>query len=312
MNIILDKIPLGIILFNELNEIIYLNRFGKRYIEVNDCVLDIIKDITIKTLANSVSVEKVIKYSNSDELYVWRVKTEIVNYSSSQVMVIFEDETTEFRLEQTILKAEKLAVVGHLAIGSLVEIRNPLTSARGFCQLIEEPTKNQKDYIDIISKELAQIQDIVENCTTTVEPSQNSNLDVIYNKFWAFLRNKIDSYKLIMIMDPFTKLPISLSEEDINALLKMIDILNIWIEENTYIISVELFEKANYLKIKIKSNFDFKSDISEAANLVKIINPLKFKSSRIEMQIINNNTVSANVEFPIIPASIQKPHLVAK
>jgi len=310
MNLILDNIPLGIILFNESNEIIYINRFGKRYIEVNDCVLDIIKDIAIKTLANSVSVEKVFKYSNSDELYVWRVKTEFINYSSSQVMVVFEDETTEFRLEQTILKAEKLAVVGHLAIGSLVEIRNPLTSARGFCQLIEEPTKNQKDYIDIISKELAQIQDIVENCTTTVEPSRSSNLDVIYNRFWSFLRNEINSYKLIMVMDSF-KLPISISEEDVNILFKIVDMLNIWVEENTYIISIELFEKANYLKLNIKSHFDLSSHIFETTNLVKI-NPVKFKSNRIDIQIIDNNTISVNMNFPTMPASIQKPHLIAK
>jgi signal transduction histidine kinase len=227
-------------------------------------------------------------------------------------MVIFEDETTEFRLEQTILKAEKLAVVGHLALGSLIEIRNPLTSARGFCQLIEEPTKNQKDYIEIISKELAQIQDIVENCSTAVEPVKYNNLEIIYQRFWVYIRNKIDSYQLIMVSNENEKITFGFSEENINIILKVMDLLNIWVEDNTYILNIELIHESKHINFNIKSTFDKNDDLVNSVNLIKTINRLKFKNNRIDIQVINNNTISININFPIISSNIKKPHLIAK
>jgi two-component system sporulation sensor kinase B len=52
-----------------------------------------------------------------------------------------------------------------------MEIRNPLTSAIGFCQLIEDDDKVKKDYLEIISRELEQIQGIIENYATVSESS---------------------------------------------------------------------------------------------------------------------------------------------
>ncbi|MDD3364107.1 MAG: histidine kinase dimerization/phospho-acceptor domain-containing protein, partial [Syntrophomonas sp.] len=214
-----------------------------------------------------------------------------------------------YQLEQTILKADKLAIVGQLAIGSLVEIRNPLTIARGFCQFIEENSEIEPEYIEIILNELRQIQDIVANCMSMVDNSQYSNLELLYKKIWACVGSQIDSYKLIMITDDFDNLTINIAEEHVNTIIVgLMQLLNIWLEENTHIlISVELLEEAKYLNLNIRADCDVKWDIYEPGNLETIIRCLEGKNNQMELQIINNNTIMVKLHLPIIVPQYSVP-----
>ena len=300
----LDKIPLGIIVFNEFNKIITANASGKVFIEkTKDCMWEVINDIVSQTLQSNVPIEKIIKYGNMNDFYVWRIKTEFIQYTSPEIVVIIQDETITYQLEQTILKADKLAVAGQLAIGSLVEIRNPLTIARGFCQFIqEEHNEIEPEYIEIILNELKQIQDVVENCMSMVDYSQYSNLELLYKKIWACVGSQIDDYKLIMITDDFDNLTINIAEEHVNTIIvRLINLLNIWLEENTHIlISVELLEEAKYLNLNIRACCDVKLDIYGSGTLETMINCLEGKNNQMELEIINTNTIVVKLNLPII------------
>jgi len=300
---ILDKIPLGIIIFNEANEIISVNGWGEEFIEKTDsCLLGILHDLAKDTWANNLSIEKIVEFYDSNGLFMWSIKTELVKSSFPQVMVVVQDETVKFQLEQTILKAERLAVVGHLAIGSLVEIRNPLTSARGFCQLIQDNTIIKKDYIDIISTELGQIQDIVEKCTFTSEPIPSRCLDDISNKIWAFIGSKIDSFKIIMVSDAGGNSVLDISEEQINAIISLIESLN-WIEESVYILNFATAAGSMSLKLNIESISENERDIFRSSMQNKTINRLNLQNSHINMRIINNQTINIELNLPMISAN---------
>lgn len=73
---------------------------------------------------------------------------------------------------EQIQKAEKLALVGQLAAGVAHEIRNPLTSIKGFVQLIQ--VKEGKDipefYLDTIVDELDRIDQIVGEMVVLAKP----------------------------------------------------------------------------------------------------------------------------------------------
>ncbi|WP_291325868.1 ATP-binding protein [Desulfovibrio sp. UCD-KL4C] len=63
-----------------------------------------------------------------------------------RTMVIIRDRTDIAELEDDLNEARRLASIGSLAAGVAHEIRNPLSSLRGFAQLFAEKLKNEKPY----------------------------------------------------------------------------------------------------------------------------------------------------------------------
>jgi two-component system, sporulation sensor kinase A len=80
------------------------------------------------------------------------------------------DITESKKTEELLQRADKLNVVGHLAAGLAHEIRNPLTSLRGFLQLLR-PTHREKDkYYDLMLSELDRINTILSELLIIAKP----------------------------------------------------------------------------------------------------------------------------------------------
>ena len=76
-------------------------------------------------------------------------------------------ETTEGLLQ----KSEKLALVGQLAAGIAHEIRNPLTSIKGFIQLFKSKYTSDEDYFNLVLSELERINLIVGEFLVLAKPT---------------------------------------------------------------------------------------------------------------------------------------------
>jgi PAS domain S-box-containing protein len=89
-------------------------------------------------------------------------------------MAIYKDITKIERLEEQIRQSDKLAVVGELAAGTAHEIRNPLTSIRGFVQLLLNDFPegaHQRQYIELILSEITRINNIIKEMLLLAKPS---------------------------------------------------------------------------------------------------------------------------------------------
>jgi PAS domain S-box-containing protein len=92
-------------------------------------------------------------------------------------VIILKDITERKITEQKLLKAETLNVVGELAAGVAHEIRNPLTSLKGFVQLIQNQTGDYDQYLSIILSEVDRIEHIIkEFLVLSKSNSQNFEL----------------------------------------------------------------------------------------------------------------------------------------
>ncbi|MGI5921105.1 MAG: histidine kinase dimerization/phospho-acceptor domain-containing protein [Syntrophomonadaceae bacterium] len=300
-SLILDKIPLGIIVFDESQQISYMNSVAVTCTQnTNDFLLEAIKQLAERTFEKLEPIEKIVKYSTVDDFWVWKVRTDLFNDSLSQVLVVIQDETVNSQLEQTILKAEKLAVAGQLAIGSLVEIRNPLTSARGFCQLIENSEAHQ-EYIEIISKELEQIQRIVSSCSSITYANPSNNLEVIYRKFFSSIHDRVSCFKLMMINDIFDDLMVTVAEEQINTVINnLMNLVINWLDTNICItINSEVAKEADYLELNVRVRKATNQTLIRPGNIDDSVKCLTATYDNIEFKVVDSNTLAFTLRLPI-------------
>jgi PAS domain S-box-containing protein len=83
---------------------------------------------------------------------------------------ITRDITEKKRTEELLIRSEKLSAIGQLAAGVAHEIRNPLTTLRGFVQLLQTSLPNQNHYFSIMLSELDRINLIVSEFMVLAKP----------------------------------------------------------------------------------------------------------------------------------------------
>ena len=90
--------------------------------------------------------------------------------SRKGILVIGRDISELKKTEEALVKNEKLVVVGELAAGIAHEIRNPLTTVKGFLQLVKEKNISIETCQDLLILELERINAIVTELLMLAKP----------------------------------------------------------------------------------------------------------------------------------------------
>ncbi|HSO57235.1 MAG TPA: ATP-binding protein [Paenisporosarcina sp.] len=117
------------------------------------------------------NIEHRIKRSDGSMFFFEVSSMNIIFGEKEAVLSIGKDITVrKVQTERLLQKSEKLALLGQMAAGIAHEIRNPLTSIKGFIQLLK--TNNLKEeYFDMIFSELERINSFVGEFLVLAKPS---------------------------------------------------------------------------------------------------------------------------------------------
>lgn len=117
-----------------------------------------------------------IRNRAKDGSYYW-VATTIVPFLNDngkpyQYLAIRNDITEKKKSEELLHRQDKLAAVGQLAAGVAHEIRNPLTSMKGYAEFLhmEEEDTQRQEYLEIILDEIDRVNNIVEEFMVLAKP----------------------------------------------------------------------------------------------------------------------------------------------
>ena len=90
-------------------------------------------------------------------------------------LIIIRDLSEIKRLEEKVRRSEKLAAVGELAAGLAHEIRNPLSSIRGFAQFFKHTLKDhprEQEYAQTMVAEIDRINRVVTDLLSMARPKK--------------------------------------------------------------------------------------------------------------------------------------------
>ncbi|NBD27252.1 ATP-binding protein [Paenibacillus glycinis] len=99
-------------------------------------------------------------------------------------LCVFMIETirNQMRMQEEMIKSEKMKVVSEIAASVAHEVRNPLTAVRGFIQLLSDPKlsdRKRQEFSVITLEELDRAESIISDYLSLAKP-QNEKLEPIF------------------------------------------------------------------------------------------------------------------------------------
>lgn len=158
--------------FHSSPAMMYIQNSDGRFIEINDKFIEVLgfsrdevigRSVTYdmfgnpgsppelkQSLAEQKSIKNLeVKYcAKSGEQRTGLLSTEFIELNGEQCILVSLNDITELRrFEKEMSRLDRLSLVGEMAGGIAHEIRNPMTSVRGYLQFLAEK-KELKEYID--------------------------------------------------------------------------------------------------------------------------------------------------------------------
>lgn len=119
--------------------------------------------------------EKVRYETKAGEIRTALLSTEFIDIEGESCLLhVAVDITESLRFEAEMARLAQLNLVGEMAAGIAHEIRNPMTTIRGFLQLFQENDRHmQKEYIPIMLEELDRANDIITEYLSLAKNKQS-------------------------------------------------------------------------------------------------------------------------------------------
>lgn len=147
-------------------------------------------------------VEEVVPLPDGSVKTFDTIKVPLFNDDGSRqgLVIIGRDITTLRHAEDQLRRTEKLSVVGELSASVAHEIRNPLTSLKGFVQLLQKDDAQHQNYYQIMLDELNRINHIVGELLLLAKPQhlsfEKANIEKILLDVISLLSTEASMYNI--------------------------------------------------------------------------------------------------------------------
>ncbi|SDN99532.1 PAS domain S-box-containing protein [Paenibacillus sp. yr247] len=123
-----------------------------------------------------------VSWTNNQERFELLLDSNVLKDSQGKIVgayVIFKDVTNMRSLEEMVQRSDRLAMIGQIAAGTAHEIRNPLTSIKGFLQVLRrtfevQGMEKEQSYTVVMLEEIDRINELVNEFLLLSKPKHVS------------------------------------------------------------------------------------------------------------------------------------------
>ncbi|WP_188006698.1 histidine kinase [Sporosarcina sp. ANT_H38] len=141
----------------------------KLFPEDPESLINYYKDINLYGFA-----EKITRYDRSEDGVRYYQVTTLYDCETQVYLVRMNDRTEEMAMKNSLAHTNSLSTIGQLAASIAHEIRNPMTTLKGFVQLLKiSATKDAMKYLSVIDEEVDRMESILSEMLVLSKPGQN-------------------------------------------------------------------------------------------------------------------------------------------
>ncbi|MBS4031886.1 MAG: PAS domain-containing protein [Clostridiales bacterium] len=204
-NEIFTDLKLGVLTVNESCKITYMNKTAQDLLNVQNywdtLVTESFQRILSETLHTGTGVNQQVlnmPFPEGSRYYSFNVAplSDANGYVSGAVSV-FQDITEQKVLETELLQMEKFSLVAELAAGTAHEIRNPMTTLRGFLQILSKEFRTETkgyEYCTLMIDEIDRANAIIKEFLLLTKPAapklREADLHVILEEIFLLIESK--------------------------------------------------------------------------------------------------------------------------
>lgn len=203
-NEIFSNLKLGVITVNEAGKITYMNQTAQELLNMDNSGDAAVQfhNVIRETLLNGMRfnqhliqlrLPRGVRYFSINTAPLYNEDQSVVNGAVS----VFQDVTEKRILENEMNQMEKFALVAELAAGTAHEIRNPMTTLRGFLQILAKEFKPETkgyEYCSLMIEEIDRANSIIREFLLLTKPTaprlKEADLHVILEEIFLLIESK--------------------------------------------------------------------------------------------------------------------------
>lgn len=168
-----------------------------------------------------------MSWMNNTDRYELLMDSNVVKNKQGKTIgafIIFKDVSNLRSLEEQVQRSDRLAMIGQISAGTAHEIRNPLTSIKGFLQILnktmeEKGMDKEFQYTEIMLNEIDRINNLVSEFLLLSKPKNallsKINLSTVIKEILPIITNEALLYNVAVKYEPGHNLPSVVADREL-------------------------------------------------------------------------------------------------
>jgi two-component system, sporulation sensor kinase E len=168
-----------------------------------------------------------ISWMNDQERFELLLDSNVLRDNRGQIVgayLIFKDVTNLRSLEEMVQRSDRLAMIGQIAAGTAHEIRNPLTSIKGFLQVLRrtfevQGMSKERGYTEVMLTEINRINELVNEFLLLSKPKhvtyQQTDVSAVLRGILPIINNEAILYKVNLEYESTYQLPKVIADQEL-------------------------------------------------------------------------------------------------